>query len=261
MAEKKLFNTVSQSLSNTQKDKLEEIITLQHPSEYNKTILGWLKEPPGHPSPETFLKLIERLEYIRGMELETVQINHLHRNLLLQLSRLGSRYEPYAFGDFQENKRYSILTYLLHLIQELTDKAFEIHDRQILSLLSKGRKSQEEIQKQNGKKLNEKVIHFTNIGQALIKAKEEKLDAFEVLESVIEWNSFVSSVVEAQELARPADYDYLDLLQKRFYTLRKYTPTLLRVLEFDSTKATGVHQPAGYGAYKFQHELAASGTK
>ncbi|MFK4428505.1 Tn3 family transposase [Bacillus sp. RC51] len=235
MAEKKLFNTVSQSLSNTQKEKLEEII---HPSESNKTILGWLKEPPGHPSPETFLKLIERLEYIRGMGLETVQISHLHRNRLLQLSRLGSRYEPYAFRDFQENKRYSILTiYLLHLTQELTDKAFEIHDRQILSLLSKGRKAQEEIQKQNGKKLNEKVIHFTNIGQALIKAKEEKLDVFEVLESVIEWNSFVSSVVEAQELARPVDYDYLDLLQKRFYTLRKYTPTLLRVLEFHSTKA------------------------
>ncbi|PEW84274.1 DDE transposase [Bacillus cereus] len=235
MAEKKLFNTVSQSLSNTQKEKLEEII---HPSESNKTILGWLKEPPGHPSPETFLKLIERLEYIRGMELETVQISHLHRNRLLQLSRLGSRYEPYAFRDFQENKRYSILTiYLLHLTQELTDKAFEIHDRQILSLLSKGRKAQEEIQKQNGKKLNEKVIHFTNIGQALIKVKEEKLDVFEVLESVIEWNSFVSSVVEAQELARPVDYDYLDLLQKRFYTLRKYTPTLLRVLEFHSTKA------------------------
>ncbi|AEB63601.1 MULTISPECIES: Tn3 family transposase [Bacillus] len=238
MAEKKLFNTVSQSLTNEQKGKLEEIITSQHPSESNKTILGWLKEPPGHPSPETFLKVIERLEYIRGMELETVQISHLHRNRLFQLSRLGSRYEPYAFRDFQENKRYSILTvYLLHLTQELTDKAFEIHDRQILSLLSKGRKAQEEIQKQNGKKLNEKVIHFTNIGQALIKAKKEKLDVFEVLESVIEWNSFVSSVEEAQELARPDDYDYLDLLQKRFYSLRKYTPTLLRVLEFHSTKA------------------------
>ncbi|QXW84023.1 Tn3 family transposase [Bacillus sp. LJBS17] len=238
MAEKKLFNTVSESLTNKQKEKLEEIITSQHPSESNKTILGWLKEPPGHPSPETFLKVIERLEYIRGMELETVKISHLHRNRLLQLSRLGSRYEPYAFRDFQEDKRYSILTvYLINLTQELTDKAFEIHDRQILSLLSKGRKAQEEIQKQNGKKLNEKVIHFTNIGQALIKAKQEKLDVFEALESVIEWNSFVSSVEEAQELARPADYDYLDLLQKRFYSLRKYTPTLLRVLEFHSTKA------------------------
>ncbi|MBH0159156.1 Tn3 family transposase, partial [Fictibacillus sp. 5RED26] len=237
-AEKIIFNTVSQSLTIEQKENLEELINSQHQSESNKTILGWLKEAPGHPSPETFLKVIERLEYIRDLELETVNINHLHRNRLLQLSRLGSRYEPYAFRDFQDNKRYSILTvYLLHLTQELTDKAFEIHDRQILSLLSKGRKAQEEIQKQNGKKLNEKVIHFSNIGQALIKAKEEKLNVFEVLESVIEWNSFVSSVEEAQELVRPVDYDYLDLLQKRFYSLRKYTPTLLRVLEFHSTKS------------------------
>ncbi len=238
MAERKIFNTVSQSLSDHQKEKLEEIITSQHQSESNKTILGWLKEPHGHPSPETFLKVIERLEYIRGMELENVKIDHLHRNRLLQLSRLGSRYEPYAFRDFQENKRYTILTvYLLQLTEELTDKAFEIHDRQILSLLSKGRKAQEEMQKKNGKKVNEKVIHFSSIGQALIKAKTEGLDVFEVLESVIEWNSFVSSVEEAQVLARPVDYDYLDLLQKRFYSLRKYTPTLLKVLKFHSTKS------------------------
>ncbi|WP_241837056.1 uridine kinase, partial [Klebsiella pneumoniae] len=64
--------------------------------------------------------------------------------------------------------------------------AIDILKAKILSLLSKGRKAQEEIQKLNGKKLNEKVIHFTNIGQALIKAKQEKLDVFEVLESVIE---------------------------------------------------------------------------
>ena len=53
MAEKKLFNTVSQSLTNEQKEKLEDIITLQHSSESNKTILGWLKEPRDilHPKP------------------------------------------------------------------------------------------------------------------------------------------------------------------------------------------------------------------
>lgn len=38
-------------------------------------------------------------------------------------------------------------------------------------------------------------------------------------------------------MARPVDYDYLDLLQNRFYSLRKYTPTLLKVLDFNSTKS------------------------
>ncbi|EKE30790.1 Transposase for transposon Tn1546 [Salimicrobium jeotgali] len=236
MAEKKIFNSIGNALTCEQKEKLEEMISSHRGK--TKTILGWLKEPPGYPSPDTFIKVIERLEYIREMKLEAISLSDIHQNRLLQLSRLGSRYEPYAFKDFPENKRYSILTvYLLQLMQQLTDKAFEIHDRQILKLLSKGRKVQEEIQKQNGKKLNEKVIHFSNIGRALIKAKSEELDVFEVLESVIEWNTFVSSVEEAKELARPDDYDYLDLLQKRFYSLRKYTPTLLKALEFQSTKS------------------------
>ena len=172
------------------------------------------------------------------MALNDHSLHTIHRNRLSQLARLGTRYEPYAFRNFKENKRYAILVvYLLQLAQELTDKAFEIHDRQILSLLSKGRKAQEEIQRKNGKKLNEKIIHFTNIGQALIKAKQENLNVFDVLESVLEWDTFVTSIEEVKELARPSDYDYLDLLQKRFYALRKYTPTLLRVLDFRSTKA------------------------
>lgn len=75
-------------------------------------ILSWLKEPPGHPSPEAFLKVIERLEHIRGMELETVQIIHLLA-IACYNYLLGSRYDPYAFHNFQENKRYSILTVYL----------------------------------------------------------------------------------------------------------------------------------------------------
>lgn len=56
MAEKKLYNTVNQSLTNAQKEKLEEIITSKHPYETNKTIVGWLKEAPGHLHPKHFLK-------------------------------------------------------------------------------------------------------------------------------------------------------------------------------------------------------------
>lgn len=236
-AEKKVLGIINNSLTIDQKKQLENTLLLKSPSEMNITILGWLKEPIGFPSPENFLKLIEKLEYIRELNLESVNINNLYPNRLNQIYKLGIRYEPYAFREFSEDKRYAILSiFLLNHSKELTDKAFEIHDRQILSLLSKGRKAQEELQKQNGKKLNEKIIQFTNMGKALIKAKDENLDPFTTLESVIDWSSFVSCVEEAQKLTRPSDYDYLDLLQKRFYFLRRYTPTLLRALEFNSTK-------------------------
>ncbi|ELC8454828.1 hypothetical protein LI058_08580 [Clostridium perfringens] len=81
--------------------------------------------------------------------------------------------------------------------------------------MAKGRKTQEELQKQNGKKINEKIIQFTNIGQALIKAKENNLDPYKVIEEIMDWSTLVKSIEESKTLIRP-DYDYLDLLHRRY---------------------------------------------
>lgn len=205
--------------------------------ENKKTPLAWLREVPGQSSPEAFLKVIERIKYIKELEL-SVDTANIHPNRLLQLARMGARYEPHSFRRFKDEKKYAILVaYLLTLSQDLVDQAIEIHDRQIMILQSKGHKAQEEIQKQNGKSVNEKVIHYADIGSALIQAREEGLNPFDVLEKVMPWEKIVESIEEAKRLARPMDYDYLDLLSTRYSYLRKYTPTLLDSLEFRSTKA------------------------
>ncbi len=80
-------------------------------------------------------------------------------------------------------------------------------------------------------------MHFVDIGAALIKARNEGLDPFQVIENIMSWDDIVHSVEEAKTLARPIDYDYLDLLDKRYNQLRKYTPTLLKCLEFNSTES------------------------
>lgn len=234
-AEDKIFKRLVSSLTTEQMGKLDDMLSLM--PETSKTYLAWLRDIPGTSSPESFLKVVEKLEYIRTLRLQ-IDIKGIHPNRLRQLSRIGSRYESHSLRRFDTPKRYAILiAYLLELIQDLTDHAFEIHDRQIMSLLSKGRKTQEELQKQNGKSINEKVVHFAHLGKALIKARREGVDPFVALEAVMPWEELVQSVEEAEQLARPVDYDYLDLLEKKFYTLRKYTPTLLNVFEFRSTKS------------------------
>lgn len=233
--EEKIFKLLSSSLTGLQIVKLDRVLTTM--PESSKTYLAWLREIPGTSSPDSFLKVVEKLEYIRDLQLQ-VDTNGIHPNRLRQLSNIGSRYEPHSFRRFNDPKKYAILVaYLLELIQDLTDLAFEIHDRQIMILLSKGRKAQEELQKQNGKSINEKVVHFADLGAALVKARSEGTDPFVALDAVMPWDQIVASVEEAKQLARPVDYDYLDLLEKKFYSLRKYTPTLLKSLEFRSTKS------------------------
>ncbi len=234
-AEKKVYQRLTESLTSNQKQQLD---TLTEPSdEQRRTPLSWLREKPGQSSPDAFLDAIKRLEYVREINLSS-NTKEIHPNRLLQLSRMGARYEPHSFRRFKESKRYAILVaYLLYLSQELIDQAIEIHDRQIMVLQSKGRKAQEELQKQHGKSINEKVIHFADLGAALIKARDEGLDPFETLETVMPWENIISSVEEARKLSRPVDYDYLDLLENRFSYLRKYTPTLLNALDFQSNQS------------------------
>ncbi len=232
-ADEEFIEIVNNSITNEQKYKLDMLINAQ--TEETKTKLGWLKEDQGHSSPKAFAQVIERLELIRSLQLE-LNIAGLHPNRIRQLSRLGSKYEPFSLRRFEEKKRYSILAlYLYELSQNLIDKAIEIHDRQINILLSKGRKKQEELQKQNGKSLNEKIVEYIDIGAALIKARDENLDPFKTLESVMPWSKLVESVDKAKKLARPVSYDYLDLLDSRYSQLRRYTPILVKYLKFNST--------------------------
>ncbi|WP_242259640.1 MULTISPECIES: hypothetical protein [Bacillus cereus group] len=88
-----------------------------------------------------------------------------------------------------------LVLHLFHLSQDLVDHAFEIHDRQITLLLSKGRKTQEEIQKLNGKAVNEKVIHFADLGSALIQAREQGMEPYVALEPIMPWEDFVNTIM------------------------------------------------------------------
>lgn len=232
-AEEKIIEMINSNITEQQKVYMDIFINAQ--SEESTTKLAWLRESFGYPSPKAFIEVIERLNEISKLNIN-LDIDKLHPNRIRQLSRLGEKYEPHSLRRFDENKRYAILViYIYELTQTLIDKAIDIHDKQINILLSKGRKNHEELQKNNGKSLNEKLIHYIDIGAALIKAKEEGLDPFKTLESVMKWDQIVASVEEAKELARPANYDYIDLLDTRYNQLRRYTPQLLKYLKFKAT--------------------------
>ena len=232
-AESIVIERIKASITSSQRALMDDLISSR--DEDNNTKLGWLRDDFGYPSPKTFREVILRLEEVRKLELN-LNTDEIHPNRIRQLSRLGEKYKPFSFRRFDEKKRYAILAvYLNELSQTLVDKAIEIHEKQINILLSKGRKKLESIQKENGKSLNEKLIHYIGIGEALIKAKKEGRDPLEAVESVMDWDKVESSVEEAKKLTRPANYDYIDLLDGRYSQLRKYSPLLLKHLKFKSS--------------------------
>jgi TnpA family transposase len=234
-AEKTIFSIINKSLSSEQKEKLDNIIE----GKYNtsNTFLSWLNTSPGYASPDAFLKVIKKLEFIKNIDLK-INLNAIPQNRLKQLTKLGSNYNPFSFRRFDKEKRYAILVvYLLDLSQNLIDQAIEINDRQISRQLSKSKKAQDEKQKKDNKIMRENLGNFVEVGEVLLTAHDKNLDFSSEIEKAISWDELRNNVSKAKVILESTDSDHLKLLVKRFSYLRRYIPTLLTSINFKSNQS------------------------
>jgi TnpA family transposase len=235
-AEEKLYDLLNTKLTPEQKQQLDELIGTH--LENGKTLFGWLKEDTVGSSPKACLKALEQRERILQLGID-IDVRDFPPQRLRQLARLGKNYDPYAFRRFDEPKRYAILVAsLMDLCQDITDQIIEISRRQIANLHANGRKEQEEIQKMNGKVVNEKLVRFVDLTNVLLEARAQEKDLYEAIASSITWEQLEQDREEAQALTRPANFDYLDLIKQKYNYLRQYTPHFLKKLEFRPTQAT-----------------------
>lgn len=78
------INKINLVLCEEQKEKLNSTLLVQpNIEERSKTTLSWLKTPTGFPSPDTFLKLAKKIEYIKDLNLNSPLVKHFHSNRLL----------------------------------------------------------------------------------------------------------------------------------------------------------------------------------
>ncbi|MBN3885157.1 MAG: Tn3 family transposase [Nostoc sp. JL34] len=238
-AQKLVCLELTKSLTTLQKTVLDKLLIVE--PDKKLTDLIWLRQPPGQANPRNFLKVVERLEFIRHLNLDSGCLKRVHQNRLLQFTRTGAKSTPAHLSRLDELRRYAILVaFLIEWSASLVDYAIEMHDKMMGKLFNKSEHQHGDKFQRDGKAINEKVRLYAQVGKALIAAKDESIDAYEAIESVLNWEKFISSVAEAEKLARPADFDYLELLDNRYSQLRRYTPKLLSAFEF---KATGASLP------------------
>ena len=105
-----------------------------------------------------------------------------------------------------------------------------MHDRFMGTLFSKAKRKHDDQFQKDGKSINDKVRLYTQIGRALLAAKEAGTDAFAAIESVLPWEEFSASITAAEKLAQPEAFDFLELIGDRYAQLRRYSPILLEAL-------------------------------
>jgi len=167
----------------------------------------------------------------------------VHQTRLVRLAREGARYSPQFLQRLGPERRYATLVaFLLETSASLTDEAIELHDRLIGQYHSQTKQTKAEQFRQSGRAINDKGRLYASVGTALITARDAAAVPYRAIEAILPWAVFVTSVDEAEQLARPARFDPLTLLATAYVIFRPLAAP--RALPSQAARAAAAAQPA-----------------
>ncbi len=162
-ARRSVFERLTADLSTESRQKLDRLIEV--PPGETRAPLVWLREPPGAPAPKNFHKVLDRLWFVRSLDLPANAGEGIHNNRLLQLAREGQKTTPQHLRRFDALHHHATLVaYLSERAGSLADEALDVHDRLVGEMLGKGEKARDENFRKRGKAINEKVSLYASVG-------------------------------------------------------------------------------------------------
>lgn len=102
-AQQQVFTTLTEGLSDERRMQLDALLVVL--TDGRRTPLAWLHEPPRPAKPSSFLKVIERLQYIRSFGLDPLLTRRVHANRLRRLAHEGEQYTPQLLERFEPLRR------------------------------------------------------------------------------------------------------------------------------------------------------------
>jgi TnpA family transposase len=231
VADRRIHTALTESLTAGHRRRLDGLLKRRADSAF--TWLAWLRKSPTKPNSRHLVEHLRRLTTWQDLNLPAGLEHRVHRNRLLKMAREGAQMTSADLARFETQRRHATLVAIaLEGRATVIDDLVELNER-ILARLFNAAKHRHQQQFQNaGRAINDKVRLFGRIGQALLEARASGGDPFGAIEAIIGWTDFADSVTEAQQLAQPADFDFLHRLTDHQATLRRYAPHLLAALRF-----------------------------
>jgi TnpA family transposase len=235
-ANRRIYKQLTDGLTEAHRGRLDQLLVRRHDS--ITTWLGWLRQSPLRPNSRHMLEHIERLRTWRSLDLPTGIERQIHQNRLLKIAREGGQMTSADLLKFEPQRRYATLVALaVEGTATVTDEVIELHDRIIGKLFNAAKHKHQEQFQADGKAINDKLRLFGRVGQALLEAKQNGSDPFSAIEIIVSWEDFAESILEAQKLAQPDDFDFLYRIGEGYATVRRYAPELLNVLGLHAAPA------------------------
>jgi Domain of unknown function (DUF4158) len=192
------------------------------------SVLAWARQPPGAPGHRALSRLMEQLDRLRAIGLDSALAGGVHSARLRGLAREGGRLTARHLRALSPVRRRAVLVAtVLDTVVRLTDDGVALFDRAVGRIFRRAAMREEEGVLRDARAINDKVRLLAKLGATLIRARDGGADLEEAVAFEVGWDRLARGVAEAERLVRPDGADLPALAARAWPVLHRLGPTFL----------------------------------
>jgi TnpA family transposase len=225
-AEEELYESLAADIT---PDYRERILALLVMTEGEKiTPFQQLLQTAVRPSPDALVRELDRLDQVRALIPETLDLSHLPQPLVERWARLTSGLPTRSLQRFAESKRLALLLcWLWRLRTQLVDTALTVGNELIAGVLRRAKHGFEKARQQQQRRMEQALGLCGEVIRLLLDQAipDERVRA-EIFQRYSR-EQIAGLEVECQQFAAPSQEAYVSELRRRYSYVRQFAPRLL----------------------------------
>ena len=197
--------------------------------------LHYLKQPPGKPSPASFLKLTNTLEKIKEAGVLEVDISWINNNFQRSLARYARQCSLYRLRRLKNDRRYTVLTcFLVQLYQDTFDAAVQMHDKLMNKMYNKADREIDEFMRKRRRNIRSSLNHYRKILGILLDGNIDKERIQDVIFASVDVQTLKTEMENIQDVLSNNYSNRFKRVISRHSYLRQFAPALIKHIRFQS---------------------------
>lgn len=232
-AERRIETRIAARLDDQTKERLDALLTEIIDGKISRFV--WLRQFEVGNNSAWASRLLDRLEFLQGLELPPDVLDGIPPHRITRLRRQGERYFADGLRDITSDRRLAILAVCaIEWAASITDAVIETHDRIVGKTWRDAKKLCDARIADARSSLQETLRSFKDLGAALLEAKGDGASLDDATETACGWTRLESMVSTAAELTDTMAADALAHVIHGYHRFRRYAPRMLRALDIQN---------------------------
>lgn len=238
-AERCIETRIAERLDFSVREQLDGLLTEMVDGNISRFI--WLRQFEVGSNSASANRLLDRLEFLRGLEVDPQILLGVPPHRIARLRRQGERYFTDGLRDISSDRRWAILAVcVVEWEAAIADAIIETHDRIVGKTWREAKRLHDERIAGSKAAVTDTLRAFTALGASLLEARDDGVPLDNVLARSAEWHQLEQLVAVGTQLTSTLADEPLAHVGQGYHRFRRYAPRMLRCLKL---KAASVAEP------------------